>query len=363
MNNSNISLQLDSYIKYYCIFLFTVLSSFNFFAQQKELDSGRKYTINKIEVTGEQSFNEQTVIAFTGLKVGDRLFIPGEKLSSITKKLWEQNLFSDIAFYVNNIEGDLVDLELRIVELPKLNKVNIVGLRKGKSKKLIKDNKLDEGIKITKNLLTTTKNSITNKYREDGFFNTQVVISTTPFLDSTGVEVAKNMTITIDKGKRVKVSPLVFNGNSELTNKKLRSSMKNVKRKNFLRFWKKSKYNEDGFEEDKASIIKKYKANGFRDARISKDTIIVKNDQTIQLELDLEEGKKYYFGDIRFIGNSVYTDNELRQILGIKKGESYNGVLLQERIEDASDPEANDLTNLYQNNDICFLVLILLKWL
>ena len=354
MNNSNISLQLDSYIKYYCIFLFTVLSSFNFFAQQKELDSGRKYTINKIEVTGEQSFNEQTVIAFTGLKVGDRLFIPGEKLSSITKKLWEQNLFSDIAFYVNNIEGDLVDLELRIVELPKLNKVNIVGLRKGKSKKLIKDNKLDEGIKITKNLLTTTKNSITNKYREDGFFNTQVVISTTPFLDSTGVEVAKNMTITIDKGKRVKVSPLVFNGNSELTNKKLRSSMKNVKRKNFLRFWKKSKYNEDGFEEDKASIIKKYKANGFRDARISKDTIIVKNDQTIQLELDLEEGKKYYFGDIRFIGNSVYTDNVLRQILGIKKGESYNGVLLQERIEDASDPEANDLTNLYQNNGYLF---------
>ena len=109
------------------------------------------------------------------MKIGDRLFIPGEKLSSITKKLWEQNLFSDIAFYVNNIEGDLVDLELYIVELPKLKKVNVVGLRKAKGKKLIKDNKLDEGIKITKNLITTTKNSITNKYREEGFLNAQVV--------------------------------------------------------------------------------------------------------------------------------------------------------------------------------------------
>lgn len=354
MNNSNNSLRLDSYKKYCCFFLIAILSSLSLVAQQKELDSGRKYTINKIEVTGEQSFNEQTVIAFTGLKVGDRLFIPGEKLSSITKKLWEQNLFSDIAFYVNNIDGDLVDLELYIVELPKLKKVNVVGIRKGNAKKLIKDNKLTEGVKITNNLLTTTKNSIINKYHEDGFLNTKVIINTTPFLDSTGVEVAKNMTINIDKGERVKVSPLVFNGVSAIKKRSLRGSMKNVKRKNFLRFWKKSKYSEEGFAEDKASIIKKYKANGYRDARVSKDTIIVNDENTIRLELNIEEGKKYYFGDIRFIGNSVYTDNVLRQVLGIKKGESYNGVLLQERIEDASDPEANDLTNLYQNNGYLF---------
>ena len=109
-------------------------------AQKKELDSGTKYTIRSIKVTGAQNFNENTVIAFTGLKVGDKVFIPGEKLSSITKKLWSQNLFSDIAFYVTDIADDQVDLELYIVELPKLNKVIIDGVRKGQRTEIINDN-------------------------------------------------------------------------------------------------------------------------------------------------------------------------------------------------------------------------------
>ncbi len=323
-------------------------------AQQKELDSGRKFVINSIKVTGAQSFNEQTVIAFTGLKTGDRIFIPGERLSEVTKKLWEQNLFSDIAFYVTNIDGELADLELYIVELPKMNEVTIEGIRKGKKKDIIQDNNLKPGVKITKNLITTTKNYIVNKYKDDGFLNTQVAISTTPYLDSTGTEIAKNMKISIDRGKRVKVSPLEFVGNENLSNGKLRRAMKETKRKNPIRFWKRSKYTESGLEEDKASIIKKYKSNGYRDARILSDTLIVKNDKTVALKLEIEEGKKYYFGDIRFIGNSVYTDTQLRQGMGIKKGETYNGVLLQERIEDNTDPEADDLTNLYQNNGYLF---------
>ena len=354
MSNSNNSLLLHTYLKFYCIVLFTIVSIFSLNAQQKELDSGKKFTINSIVVTGAQSFNEKTVIAFTGLKKGDRLYIPGEKLSAVTKKLWEQNLFSDIAFYVTKIEGDLVDLELYIVELPKLNEVTIEGIRKGKRKDILEDNNLQPGVKITKNLITTTKNYITNKYKDDGFFNTQVIISTTPKLDSTGVEVSKDMKISIDRGKRVKVSPITFEGNEQLTDGKLRGSMKNVKRKNPFRFWKRSKFSESGFEEDKANLIEKYKSNGYRDARITSDTLIVKSNKKIALKLNVEEGKKYYFGDIRFIGNSVYTNNQLRQALGIKRGETYNGVLLQERIADNSDPEAADLTNLYQNNGYLF---------
>ena len=336
--------------KFYGLLLVALLCICNGYAQQKELDSGRKYTLNSITVTGAQSFNEQTVIAFTGLKTGERLYIPGERLSSVTKKLWEQNLFSDIAFYVSNIDGDLVDLELYIVELPKLNEVTIEGIRKGKKKEIIKDNDLKAGKKITKNLITTTKNYIKNKQKENGFLNTQVAISTTPYIDSTGVEVGQNMLIRVDKNERVKISQIQFNGNEALSNGKLRRSMKNVKRKNFLRFWKRSKYSDETFVEDKASIIKKYKANGYRDARITNDTLIVKDEKNIVLELDIEEGQRYYFGDIRFIGNSVYTDGQLRQLLGIKKGEPYNGVLLQERIADDTDPDANDMTNLYQNN-------------
>jgi Outer membrane protein/protective antigen OMA87 len=235
-----------------------------------------------------------------------------------------------------------------------MKEVTIEGLRKGKIKEIIKDNDLVSGTKITKNLITTTKNYIINKYRKEGFLNTQVAISTTPYIDSTGVEVAKNLHIKINRNERVKVKTINFNGNDALTNGKLRKAMKNIKRKNLLRFYKRSKYSEENLIEDKASIIKKYKANGYRDARIIKDTLIVKDDKNIALNFDIEEGKKYYFGDIRFIGNSVYTNSELMRALGITKGDTYNGVLLQERIEDNTDPEANDLTNLYQNNGYLF---------
>ncbi len=354
MNNLNSNTILLTYKKLYSIFLIGIFSIFTISAQQKELDSGRKYTINEIKVTGNQSFNEQTVIAFTGLKKGDRIFIPGEKLSSVTKKLWEQNLFSDIAFYVTNIEGDNVDLELYIVELPKLHEVTIEGIRKGKIKEVINDNNLKPGVKITKNLITTTKNYITNKYKKNGFLNTQVVISTKPYIDSLGVEAGQDMKIILDNKDRVKVSSINFNGNEALSDGKLRKAMKNVKRKNFIRIFKRSKYSEESYEEDKVSIIDKYKTRGYRDARITNDTLIIKDEKNIALELDVEEGQKYYFGNIRFIGNSVFTDSELRQQLGIKKGETYNGVLLQERIEDITDPEANDLTNLYQNSGYLF---------
>jgi outer membrane protein insertion porin family len=321
---------------------------------KKNLTAGKKYSINSIKVTGAQNFNEQTVVAFTGLKKGDRIYIPGEKLSSVTKKLWEQNLFSDIAFYVTNIEGDKADLELYIVELPRLGNITIEGVSNGKKKEILKDNDLTSGVKITKNLIATTKNYITDKYKEEGFLNTKVLISTASRLDSTGKEDAKDMKIIIDRGRRVKVSPISFEGNENLTNSNLRKAMKNVKRKNVLRFWKRSKFSETGFQEDKASLIEKYKANGFRDARVISDTLFAKNNKTVSLSVAVEEGKKYYFGDIRFIGNSAYTDYQLRQVLGIKKGETYNGGLLQERIADNSDPEANDLTNLYQNNGYLF---------
>jgi len=352
VNNLNNSSLLHIYRKSYCIVLFTILSVFTLQAQQKELDSGKKYTINSITVSGAQSFNEQTVIAFTGLKVGDRIYIPGEKLSQVTKKLWEQNLFSDIAFYVTNIEGDNADLELYIVELPKIHEVTIEGkgIRKAKKKEILKDNDLKPGSKITENLLVTTKNYITNKYKKDGFFNTEVIINITPHKDSTGVEISKNMSITVNKGKRVKVKEINFEGNTQFTDGKLCRTMKKTKRKNFARVWKRSKFTEEGFEEDRASILKKYKSNGYRDARIITDTLRVLDKKNIALDINLEEGDKYYFGDIKFIGNSVFTDSQLRQVLGVKKGDVYNGVLLQERIQDDSAPDANDITNMYQNN-------------
>ncbi len=130
--------------------------------------------------------------------------------------------------------------------------------------------------------------------------------------------------------------------------------MKNTKQKNPIRILKRSKYIEGDFKEDLESVVDKYKEKGYRDARILADSIIINNDNTISINIDLEEGEKYTFGKIDFVGNSVYTDRQLSSVLRLREGDTYNGVLLKKRIADDSKPDGDDLTNLYQNNGYLF---------
>ncbi len=346
---------MNSYKRTLPLLLLLLLLSFSGFGQKRDLDANRKYEIGNIEITGLKSYNAQTVLTFTGLKSGERIYVPGQRLSDIITNLWDQNLFSDISIYVTRMEGDVVDLEINIQELPTLNNVSISGIRDRKARDIINDNELKKGQKVTQNLLTTTKNYILNKYREQGFLNAQVIMSTTAVIDSvTGLDTKQDLAIAIDKGERVKVDQITIDGNEALSDAKLQKAMKNTKKKFPLRFWKRSKYIRDDYEADKQSIIDKYKENGYRDARIVSDTLIRKSDNTVALELTVEEGNQYYFGDIDFIGNSVFSDELLSRVLGIQKGDTYNGVLLEERIADVGDPEALDLTNQYQNNGYLF---------
>ncbi|MFD0863650.1 outer membrane protein assembly factor BamA [Sungkyunkwania multivorans] len=336
---------------YLIITLTFLFSSFMALAQETTLDKGKKYTIEEIKVTGIKNFNEQTVIAYTQLRKGQQILIPGKELSDVINRLWKLNLFSDVSFYIIDVkDGDKVTLELNIKELPTLMDVKIKGIKPRKAEKIIQETDLKKGKKVTESFITTTKNFLINKYQKEGYLNAKANIATYP--DSTGNNV--NMVVNIDKGERVKVKKILFNGNEQLSDKKLRKKMKNTKRKNPLRFYKKSKYIEEDYEEDLASIIDSYKENGFRDARIIKDSVSVNDDNTININIDLEEGNRYYFGDIKFIGNSVYTDAQLSRVFGIKTGDVYNGVELKKRIQDDSKPDAQDLTNLYQNNGYLF---------
>lgn len=333
--------------------LLALLISTSLFAQNIPGANGKQYTIGDIKVTGITSYNENTVITFTGLKKGERIFLPGDRISKVIKKLWDLELFSDINFYISNVNGDVADLEINIQEVGELNEVRIKGVKKRKAEQLIKDNELTKGTKVTENLITTTRNFISNKYKKDGFLNTKVVINTIPVKDTIANNKV-NMVILIDKGDKVKVSNINIEGNEQLTDAMVRRAMKNTKRKKLLRFWKRSKYIRKDYEEDKDNIIKKYKEKGYRDARITSDSLVVENNNRISLNLNIEEGNKYYFGNIKFLGNSVYTDRQLARQLVIKKGDVYNGVLLEKQISDNSKPDADDITNLYQNNGYLF---------
>ncbi len=332
----------------FCLF-FTTTSQ----AQDLPLANGKEYTIGEITVTGTTSYNDQTVLAYAGLRPGEKIFLPGDRISKVLKKLWDSNLFSDINIYVTSIEGNTANLELEIVEVPALAEVRLQGVKRKDREEIIKESKLTPGTKVTENLITTTRNYIQNRYQEKGYLNSKVAINTIPLEDTTGTNLV-NMVVNIDKGERVKVEDIVFEGNEEFSDGKLRRAMKNTKEQNFLRFWKRSKFIEEDYEADKERIISKYKEKGFRDARIVSDTLIRIDEDDVALKLEVEEGNRYYFGNINFLGNSVYTDAQLRRILGISKGDVYNGVLLEKQIADPTKPDANDLTNLYQNNGYLF---------
>lgn len=333
--------------------LLALLISTSLTAQNLPGANGKQYTIGDIKVTGTTTYNENTVITFTGLKKGERIFLPGDRISKVIKKLWDLELFSDINFYIANVEGDVADLEINIQEVPELNQVRIQGVKKRKAEQLIKDNGLTKGAKVTENLITTTRNFITNKYRKDGYLNTKVVVNTVPITDTIATNKV-NMVVLIDRGNRVKVDHINVEGNEQLSDAKVRKAMKNTKRKKFLRFWKRSKYIRADYEEDKDNILTKYKEKGYRDARITSDSLVIEDDSSVSLNLNIEEGNKYYFGNIQFLGNSVYTDRQLARQLVIQKGDVYNGVLLEKQIADNSKPDADDLTNLYQNNGYLF---------
>ena len=335
------------------IFFFTIGNIATLQAQDRvPFDQGKKYILADIEVTGKMTYNKQTVITFSGLEKGQTIIVPGDQISNAIKKLGKLGLFNEIDFYINEIKGDSIYLNLNINELPKLSDVKIVGVKKGKVEDLLKESDLSKGKVVNENLITNTKNYFENKYKKDGYFNTKVSVNT--IVDTTAKNQVK-MLVNIDKGDKIKISKINFDGNTKFSDKKLSKAMKNTKAINPFRIFKSSKYIKTKYKEDLVSVVNKYKEQGYRDARVTSDSVwLDKTKNKIAINVKVEEGNKYYFGDIKFLGNTIYSDQSLSRVLGIQKGDTYNGVLLEKRISDKSKPDGEDISNLYQNNGYLF---------
>ncbi|HAH53850.1 MAG TPA: outer membrane protein assembly factor BamA, partial [Flavobacterium sp.] len=351
VNKLNNLLVLQKSIKILiCLLIFGSFSQIK--AQERvAFDQGKLYILAKVDIVGKISFNANTVTTFAGLEKGQEITVPGEEISNSIKKLGKLGLFDEISFYINKIENDSIYLDLHIEELPKLNEVKFVGVKKGKIEELIKDNGLTKEKVVNENLITTTKYYIENKYKKDGFFNTKVAINT---VIDTSLANHVNMVVKIDKGAKVKIKDIVFEGNSKIKSETLRKAMKDTKRKKLLTL-KSSKFIQAKYDEDLEKLISAYKERGYRDARIISDSVAYdENLKALMIKLKVEEGNKYRFGNIKFLGNTVYSDEGLLSMIGIKKGDTYNGVLLEKRIADKSKPDGDDITNLYQNNGYLF---------
>ena len=338
-------------MKLFATVFLSIIFSYNTLAQEQ--NNSNKKIIGEITVSGNTTFSPITIITYSGLSEGDEVSIPGEKISSAIKKLWESDLFSSVEVYKIKEVDNVVDLEIRLIDLPELSQLEITGVKKRKYEDIIKENKLQIGVKVTENLITTTTNYLENKYKKKGFLNAKVNITTEEVVDSTNKNKVK-MSLDINKGNKIKIKEIEFDGTENLNAKILQKSMKNTKKSKIYRFWKRSKYISDDFKEDLVSIVDKYKENGYRDARILSDTILDYDEGSVKLKIELKEGEKYTFGTINYLGNTVYTDEQLNQILKIKEGDTYNGVELEKRIADSSDPDSDDLSNLYQNSGYLF---------
>lgn len=314
-------------------------------------EKGKEYILGGITVTGLRKFSEETVKVFTGLRNGQLIKLPGDKLTSAIKKLYESKQFSNVDVFLAKMDDNTVYLQFDVQELPQLNQIKITGIKKSKAKELKKEAELKTGAMVTDNLLVTTKNYFTKKYTDKGFLKTKVNLDVKK--DTSDIN-AVNMNIFIDKGSKIKIKYIFFNGNEALSDKKLRKAMKNTKQKLIGRFWKSSKYIEEDYQEDLEEIIRTYSRQGYRDARILSEGITWNNDKTINITIDIEEGRQYRFGEIVFVGNKEYTDNQLRSILKIDNGDVYNGEVLKERVKGDGSPTSEDLSTLYQDNGYLF---------
>lgn len=311
----------------------------------------KKYILGDFTVVGLQKFSEQTVKVFTGLRVDQEIKLPGDKLSSAIKKLYDSKQFSEIDVYISKIDGDVVYLEFKVVELPQLNTITFKGVKKSKAKELQKETELNKGVMVTDNLLITTENYIKNKYHKKGFLKTKVSIETKKDTSDTN---SVDMLVLVDKGEKIKIKNINIVGNEAFSSKSVKKAMKKTKETFLGRFWKSSKYIEADYKEDLENLITKYSEKGHRDARIINESISWNDDNTINIDINLEEGKKYFFGDIKFIGNKNYTDEQLQSLLKIEKGDVYNGKILKERIKGNNKPDSDDIQTLYLNTGYLF---------
>ncbi|MBL4710446.1 MAG: outer membrane protein assembly factor BamA, partial [Flavobacteriales bacterium] len=238
---------------------------------------------------------------------------------------------------------------IKVVERPRLSKFRFKGIKKGKQESLRDDINLKRGKVITPNLINTTKSKIKEYFVDKGYFNAEVEISEE---NDTTIRNSKILTIKVDKNQKVKVKDILISGNIAFTEKKIRKFLKETKRKKFVRIFKPSKFIRSNYKNDKENVIQKYNAKGYRDAKFENDTVYQISPNRIMIEVKIKEGKKYYFGNIKWIGNIKFSDQELDRILGIKRGDLFNQQLFDQRIY--QDPNGRDISSLYLDDGYLF---------
>jgi outer membrane protein insertion porin family len=310
----------------------------------------KEYSIASITFTGADNVNHAVLKLVTGLTDGDKVNVPGEKISDAIQNLWRQGLFVDVQCLADKIEGNFIWLVFKVTERPRLNHFTIKGVGKSDQDDIRARIKLVHRKVITDFVLESTKQNIKDFYVNKGFLDTKVKIVQEE--DKSDKNSSVNLTITVTKGPKIKIQDIFITGNPNIKTSKLRRAMSDTKQKRLSTIFSSSKYIEDNFTKDKKSIIDKYREKGYRDAVISRDSVYRVAPNRVSIAIAVKEGQKYYFNNINWIGNTKYTSKNLSDRLGIKKGEVFDQSLLEARL--FMNPNSTDVSSLYMDDGYLF---------
>lgn len=350
--------KIEGRINKICLVFFFLFTAYPGFSQEKDtlnfdipvMDYSypREYEVAKITISGIKFLDTSILVQLTGIKVGEKILIPGERITQSIEKLWTQGLFADIKVTYTKIEGTKIYLNYYLKERPRLSKFTFNGIGRSDSQDLLEKINLMNGSQVTENILNNVERIIKDFYIEKGFFNVEVILTQK---DDPKMPNSVQLNAEVHKNKKVKISDVFFEGNDIYSDDRLRRIMKKTKKKNWNIF-KASKYIEDNFKEDKKSLEEFYNKNGYRDFKILSDSIYAVNNERVNLVITIYEGNKYYVRNIIWIGNTKFPSEFLSTILGIKKGDPYNKTALEERLfidEDAVNSIYMDQGYLFAN--------------
>ena len=312
-----------------------------------------KYKVGGIKVEGNTFYSDQQIISLTGIQPGMEVTVPGEALSNVVERLWLQRYFEDVSLTVDslNVAGDSAWFSIRIKERPRVSRWSFTGVTSGERKDIQERVNLRPGREFSEYVEKTTSDIIRRYFAEKGFLLCEVTAET---VKDSIIRNAIRVNFNIDKGQKIKIKDINFIGNDNVKDFKLARSMKKTKSNKIYNFFSSKKFNEEEYFNDKKNVISAFNEEGFRDARLVRDSIYYVEPNRLGIDLVFDEGDRYYFGDINWTGNSVYSSDALNSVLAISKGDIYDVVTMEHRLYGGGKQTDYDITKLYRDNGYLF---------
>ena len=314
----------------------------------------KTYKLAGLTVTGIEGYEDYVLTGISGLTVGQELEVPGTAITDAVKRYWKHGLFSDVSISADSIVGDNIYLKIHLAPRPRISTINYNGLKKSEREDLEKKLGLLKGGQITPNMIDRAK-ILAKKYFEDkGYKNAEV------FIRQRDDVAAKNqviLDIDVDKKEKLKVRSIIIDGDNQLGEKKIKGTLfskgafaKTHEAGKLANILKSKKFTPERWAEDKKNLITKYNEYGYRDAMIVKDSVWNVDPKHVDIYVKVDEGKKYYIRNIKWVGNTVYSTDYLSRLLDMKKGDVYNQTYLNKRLSQDEDA----VGNAYWNNGYLF---------